>query len=314
MKLIEFCEKFPDEQTCRDSFKMARLKEGVKCRNCGHTQHYWLKTVEQFKCKKCKTKTTLRSGTVMQDSNLPFRTWFIVIHLMTSTKKGFSAKEVQRQLGHNRYEPIWYMMQKIRTAMGERDEKYLLTGITEMDEGYFSTVDAEKLMDRKQGLKRGRGSEKKTPVLVMAESRRAKKRKKGRPAFSCGYFKMEAMPDLSADTVQSIAQNHLDPESSVRTDHYSSYSKLNKVVKKHKAKTIKPKDAGKELPWVHIAISNAKRNFLNNFHHIDAAYLQNYLDEFAYKLNRRYLRDKIFDRLLIACVSLSWNTLVYENE
>lgn len=55
----------------------------------------------------------------MQDSNLPFRTWFIVIHLMTSTKKGFSAKEVQRQLGHNRYEPIWYMMQKIRTAMGE---------------------------------------------------------------------------------------------------------------------------------------------------------------------------------------------------
>ncbi|MDD2300186.1 MAG: transposase [Fermentimonas sp.] len=39
-------------------------------------------------------------------------------------------------------------------------------------------------------------------------------------------------------------------------------------------------------------MSNAKRNFLNNFHHIDAAYLQNYLDEFAYKLNWRYLRDK----------------------
>ncbi|MDD2300185.1 MAG: hypothetical protein PHU69_11175 [Fermentimonas sp.] len=82
---------------------------------------------------------------------------------MTSTKKVFFVIEVQRQLDHYRYEPIWCMMQKIRTDMGVRDEKYLLTGITEMDEGYFSTVDSEKLMDRKQELKRGRGSEKRTP-------------------------------------------------------------------------------------------------------------------------------------------------------
>ena len=53
----------------------------------------------------------------MESSNLSFRKWFIVIHLMTSTKKGFSAKEIQRQLGQKRYEPIWYMMQKIRMAM-----------------------------------------------------------------------------------------------------------------------------------------------------------------------------------------------------
>lgn len=281
MKLIEFIEQFPDEQSCREAFREYRLKVGVKCRKCGNTGHYWMKTVEQFQCKQCRTRTTLRSGTVMQDSNLSFRKWFVVMHLMTSTKKGFSAKEIQRQLGHKRYEPIWYMMQKIRTAMGARDEQYALTGATEMDEGFFTTVDSENRGKRRYKRKRGRGSESQTPVMVMAESKRSKKRTKGRPAYSCRYFKMEAMPDLTSNTVVNIAQESLDPGCRVKTEKFSSYSKLNRVVKKHTAKTIKPKDAGKELPWVHITISNAKRNFLNNFHHIDNSYLQNYLDEFS---------------------------------
>ena len=96
MKLIEFIEQFPDEQSCRDAFRDYRLKVGVKCRKWGNTEHYWMKTVEQFQCKQCRTRTTLRSGTVMESSNLPFRKWFLAIHLMTSTNKGFSAKKVQR--------------------------------------------------------------------------------------------------------------------------------------------------------------------------------------------------------------------------
>ncbi len=242
----------------------------------------------------------------MELSNLSFRKWFIVIHLMTSTKKGFSAKEMQRQLGQKRYEPIWYMMQKIRMAMGARDERYVLSGATEMDEGFFTTVDSENRGKRRRKLKRGRGSENRTPVMVMAESKRSKKRKKDRPSYSCGYFKMQAMADLTSETVEIIAQEGLGPDCKVKTDNYPSYSKLNRVVKKHTAKTIKPKDAGKELPWVHISISNAKRNFLNNFHHVDNSYLQNYLDEFTYKLNQRYFGDKLFERLLIACVAFSW--------
>jgi hypothetical protein len=198
------------------------------------------------------------------------------------------------------------MMQKIRTAMGSRDEQYVLTGTTEMDEGFFTTVDSENRGKRRKKLKRGRGSENRTPVMVMAESKKSEKQKKGRPSYSCRYFKMQAMSDLTANTVESIAQENLDPECKVKTDNYSSYSKLNRVVGQHTSKTIKPKDASKELPWVHISISNAKRNFLNNFHHVDDYYLQYYLDEFTYKLNRRYMGDKLFERLLIACIAFSW--------
>ena len=57
----------------------------------------------------------------MHKSKLPYRYWFITMHLLTSTKKGLSAKEIQRQLGHNRYAPIWHMDHKLRLAMGKRE-------------------------------------------------------------------------------------------------------------------------------------------------------------------------------------------------
>lgn len=61
--------------------------------------------------------------------------------LLTATKKGFSSKEIQRQLGLKRYEPVWAMIHKLRKAMGNRDDRYTLEGMIEMDEGYF-TIEA----------------------------------------------------------------------------------------------------------------------------------------------------------------------------
>ena len=65
----------------------------------------------------------------------------LCIELMTLTKKSFSALEMQRMLGHKRYEPIWFMMHKIRRVMSKRDEKYQLKGSLEFDEGFFERVD-----------------------------------------------------------------------------------------------------------------------------------------------------------------------------
>ena len=308
MKLIEFVQHYPDEQSCRDSYRDYRLKVGIECSRCHNTKHYWMKSIEKFQCAKCGTRTSLRSGTVMEDSNIPFRMWFIVMHLMSSTKKSISAKEMQRQLGHKRYEPIWYMMQKIRTAMGSRDQRYSLSGLTEVDEGFFTTVDSANRGKRRKKLKRSRGSQNQTAVLVMAETKTSNKRKKGRPAYSCMHFKMTVMADQTAETIKEIAAEGLDSSARVKTDNARGFSKIKQVVKTHKAKTVKPKDAGKELPWVHIAISNAKRNLLNTYYHVDDTYLQNYLDEFSYKLNRRYMVEKLFERLIIACVSFAWFT------
>jgi hypothetical protein len=63
---------------------------------------------------------------------------------MSTTKKGFSSKEIQRQLGLKRYEPVWAMVHKLRRAMGERDACYTLHGMIEADNGYFTVETTEK--------------------------------------------------------------------------------------------------------------------------------------------------------------------------
>jgi len=73
----------------------------------------------------------------MENSNLSYRVWLWALYLMSLTKKGFSALEMQRLIGHKRYEPIWLLMQKIRISMGNRDATYALDGFIEMDEGFF---------------------------------------------------------------------------------------------------------------------------------------------------------------------------------
>lgn len=102
----------------------------------------------------------------MEHSNLSFLIWYRAMFLMSTTKKGFSAKEIQRQLGLKRYEPVWAMVHKIRKAMGNRDDKYTLEGMIEMDEGYFKVASSE--IEQAQ-QKRGRGAAGRKNVMVSAE-------------------------------------------------------------------------------------------------------------------------------------------------
>ena len=139
MKLFDFTKHFPTEESCREKFKEMRMKEGVVCPKCGCTHHYWKTSKQVFQCSKCGYRQSLRANTVMHGSKLPFLYWFIAMHLLTATKHTFSASELQRQLGHKRYQPIWEMIHKLRSVMGKRDDKYTLTGNIELDEGFFST-------------------------------------------------------------------------------------------------------------------------------------------------------------------------------
>ena len=315
VNLINFIEQFPDETSCKLKFKEMRDNVGVTCRHCGSKEQYWQQSIWMYECKQCKTRTTLRSGTVMQASKLPFRYWFIAIHLLTSTKKSFSSLELQRQLGHKYYEPIWYMMQKLRKTMGIRDGEYQLDKIVELDEGFFESVDTEKSDEQKnEKRKRGRGSQKQSKVIVMASTihpLKAPEKHKKRTKFR--YVKMIVVDDLKAETVEQQVELHIKPESLVKTDNYKSYNKIKNLVWSHQAETVKPRDVEKVLPWVHTMISNAKRNLLGIHHMISKKYYQDYLDEFCYKVNRRYLQEKLFDRLLYTCASYNYKDFVHVN-
>ena len=302
MKIFEFNKYFPDEAACRRKFKEMRDKEGVMCQHCGSHDVVWLESKQQYQCKHCRHRTTLRSGTVMHGSKLPFHYWFIAMHLLTATKKSISAAELQRQLGHNRYQPVWELMHKLRSVMGKRDDKYTLKGCIELDEGFFSTEIPKEKKDEK--LKAGVGSQRKSKVMVIAESTPVDvESKKGMKPKSVKHIKMIVIPDEKAKTIDVVAANSIDKESCLTTDNHRSYIHFKDMFTEHKSQVIDPKDIGKVLPWVHIAISNSKTLLADMYHGVKPEFLQEYLNEFCYKFNRRYFGEDLFERLVMIAAS-----------
>lgn len=300
MNIFSFTTHFDSEESCRLHFKEERDKVGVKCQRCGHNKHYWIKARWSYECKKCRSRTSLRSGTIMQSSNLSFMVWYKAMFLMSATKKGFSAKEVQRHLGLKRYEPVWAMVHKPRKAMGKRDERYTLEGTIEMDEGYFTVQSTE--LEQKKG-KRGRGAAGKKNVAVMAESIPLEDVETGKKSRQARYFKAKVLDNHKSKEVDKALKSSIGDKTIVFTDQSTSYVDIADYVELHISEKSTKETTAQTLKWAHIYIGNAKRNLLGNYHKIKGKYLQLYLNEFTYKLNRRYFGDKLFDRVVIASIT-----------
>lgn len=301
MNLIDFTKEFPSEEACEEY----RVREGVVCPKCKSVHHYWKSDKKSFECKQCHYRQSLTANTVMHGSQLPLLYWFTTMHLLTSTKKSFSASELQRQLGHKTYRPIWAMLHKLKIAMGKWDERYTLANMEELDEGFFTT----EVPDNEKGkpLKNGRGSQRKTKVLEMAETVEGNPTKKEHKHTAVKHIKMIVIDNLESTTIDTMVKENIESNSSIISDHSTSYTNFKAIVASHRPQVIPKEKVGEILPWAHIAISNAKRLFLDVYHDICPEYIQNYLSEFCWEFNRRYFGDALFDRLVITC-------LAYNNE
>jgi hypothetical protein len=138
MTAKDFFQNFPDEVACMAHLRKEREEHGLTCRKCCSNRMSWISTIDRWECMDCKAKTTIRSGTIMMHSKLPVHIWYHCMFIMATTTKAVSAKDMQQRLGMKRYEPVWYMMQKIRNAMGQVNAEVKLTGIVEFDDGYFT--------------------------------------------------------------------------------------------------------------------------------------------------------------------------------
>lgn len=298
MNILQFNVRFPDEASCIKYIREEREKIGVVCRKCAKTDHYWLNSLNMFQCKNCCFRTGLKNGTVMENSKLPIRTWLLALTLISATKKGFSALELQRQMGHSRYETVFRLYHKVREIMGKRDGLYKLKDMVEYDEAFIGKATSVK--DQKN-LQRGRGSQKQVPVAVMAESTILEDYISDEKGKSCRYFKMVKVANLKARTAEKLVKEFIDKEAVLQTDKSTTFVNLIDCVDTHVSEISSTKKGQFNLRWVHIAISNLRRD-LQKYHMISERMLQNYLNEFCYKLNRRYFGRKLFDRLVIASV------------
>ena len=188
----------------------------------------------------------------------------------------------------------------LRKAMGNRDARYTLEGMIEFDEGYFTVESSE--IEQEKGI-RGKGAVGKQNVAMMAESTPLEDVSTGRKEKHVRYFKAKVLETHLSEEINETVKESIDNQSIVFTDKSASYVDIADFVELHVTVKSNKEVTQTTLKWVHIAISNAKRNMLGNYHKIKRKYLQLYLNEFIYKLNRRYFGDKLFDRLIIANIT-----------
>ena len=140
--------------------------------------------------------------------------------------------------------------------------------------------------------------------MVIAESTPAEQEpKKGQKPKVVSHIKMIVIPDEKAKTIDAVAAKSIEKSSSLTTDDHRSYVHFKDIFTEHKSQVIDPKEIGKVLPWVHIAISNAKTLLADMYHGIKPEFLQEYLNEFCYKFNRRYFGEDLFNRLVMIAAS-----------
>lgn len=121
-----------------------------------------------------------------------------------------------------------------------------------------------------------------------------------------GYIKMIIMDNVKSTAINYEVAKSVDSNATLITDGMPGFAKLKEIVSRHKYFIVPKKEAGKTLPWVHTVIANAKRLFLGIHHSIGKDYLQNYLNEYCYKLNRRNFQSDLFDRMIVAGVNDTW--------
>ena len=282
MSFFEFQRRFQTGEQCLEYLKAIRWPNGFRCPKCGHTEAYRIDTRKLFQCKRCQHQTSLTAHTIFHRSHLPLWKWFWAIYLVGTDRRGVSGKHLERLL-EIPYSTAWTLLHKIRNAMGDRDDRYLLEHVVEMDESFFGGSVAGK---------RGRGAENKTQVIVAVENR----------GKSAGYAKMTVVETLDGATLEATAKQTVKKGATVRTDGYSSYRLLAKRYQ-HEGKVVEAKDAANMLPWVHTLIGNAKTFLRGTYHGVSHKHLQRYLDEFCYRHNRRFKGPEIFKRILVAALA-----------
>ena len=277
LPLGAFLKRFSSERACQEYLAAQRWKEGYVCPKCGCRHGYRLKN-GRYQCAQCRHQVSVTAGTVLHKTHMPLTQWFLAFYLVCQDKRGISAVQLSAQLGTT-YKTAWYMLKRIRAAMGQRDETHQLTGTIDFDDAYFGGP--------VKGKKRGRGTEKAKVFVALSLDCQ------GNPQ----YLKMRVTPDIKKGSVQKFAKSAFAKNSVVRSDGYRSYIPALKDFT-HEHKAYHP-DSGL-LHWLHIIVGNAKAFILGTYHGLQKDYLQSYLDEFCFRFSRRSFGPALLDRLALA--------------
>jgi transposase-like protein len=282
----DFQRQFASEEACQDYLAACRWPDGFACPRCGHQRAYRMKEYRRWQCAACRYQVSLTAGTILHNTKTPLTVWFWAAYLTVTDTRGMSALLLQRQLGLRRYETAWMLLHKLRRAMVNAAREPL-HGEVEIDDTWIGGPQAGLRGSRQL---KGRHA---ALVLVAVEKRGAKS----------GRVRMAVIPDFKATTLTAFIQQHVVPGSTIYTDGLKQFTGLPLAGFKHVARA-QPlrgqlrKGAQSVVPLADRAIGNLQQWLVGTHHGVSRAQLQVYLDEFAFRHNRRRKPTAAFQTLL----------------
>jgi transposase-like protein len=298
---VDFIRKFPNENACHQYLFNVRWPEGFKCPICNNDSYYYLSDYQLYQCKSCEHQASVTAGTVMHKTRVPLVKWFLALFLVATDKRGCSALTLQRHIEVN-YKTAWLMLHKIRFAMSERDKRYMLEGIIQLDEAYFGGPNG----------KQGRGTGKAPAFVAVSTAIPDNTDKPHEHATIPLFAKIKVTDKLSMDIVKDFVNEAIVTGSKIVTDYFGIYNALPDNGFEHEQFLSGTAECDQALDWTHIVISNAKAFILGTYHGLSKRHLQAYVDEYCYRFNRRDSIKQLFSRLLNACAStftITWDEL-----
>jgi transposase-like protein len=292
--LIEFMREFPDDETCLNWLWRARFAEDGEhayCERCNKARAFKRYPTSDKRpawyCQACGFRIHVLAGTIFEKSSTSLQLWFYAMYMMTSTRCGISAKQLERELGVT-YKTAWRMFNKIRNQL-MADNGGPLTGEVEADETLIGGKmrNSERRKREALGWDRKRyDNEKKTMVFAAVERD--------------GRVRAQVIPNSSGPTLRATVAKHVDPGAVLYTDEFSGYRTLGDT---YEHRTIRHRDRvyvdGSTHTQTVEGFFGLTKNAIRGVHHgVSTKWLQGYLNEYAWRYNNRGRRNSMFRDLL----------------
>ena len=270
--LVDITRMFPDNETAEHWVIKTRWPDGPRCPHCesDRVQHPITHKTMTHRCRDCHKRFSVRTGTVMEASNLPYQDWAIAIYLFTTNLKGVSSMKLRRDLGRTQ-KTAWHLAHRLREAWSQ--DGVAFTGPVEVDETYVRGKERNKHGSKK--LKQGRGAVGKAAVIGMKDRE---------------TNKVTALSVQSTDkpTLQGFVLGQVAPGAQVFTDDHGGYHGLpnHQSVKRSVGEYVDEMahTNGIESLWAML-----KRGYHGTFHRTSPEHLDRYVNEFS---GRHNIRDE----------------------
>lgn len=274
VNLIKFNRRFKDETDCLDYISGLKWEYGYKCKRCGNSKYCIGKKPHNRRCTKCRYDESPTVGTMFEKTKFPILIAFHIAFKISTKKKGMSSLELSHEF-ELRQKTCWEFKLKVQKAMAS-SLKYRLTGTLHVDEFMIGGVE--------QG-KRGRSKGLKKLVVLCLEILEN----------GVGRAYAEIIEHSSAKELGSFIRKYISQDANIITDEWRGYMPLKKEF--INLKQI-PSNDGKNFKDLYIHIMNIKGWLRGIHHHCSKERMQNYLDEYHFRYNRRSNMDTIFELLM----------------